>query len=116
MYKKTLPKYKYFLTCIKGENARETQRRFFETYQKRISVDTILRIKTLFRETKTLKDRRRNIRRQNIRNLAIVQYFRINPMSSIPQRRTYRTFILLRCLVFLSLIYSFFLWGICFIC
>ena len=68
-----------------GENARETQRRFFESFQRRISVDTILRIKTLFEETKTLKDRRRNIRRQNIRNLAIVQYFRINPMSSIPQ-------------------------------
>ena len=47
-------------------------------------MDTILRIKTLFEETKTLKDRRRNIR-QNIINLAIVQYFRINPMSSIPQ-------------------------------
>ena len=44
-----------------------------------------VRIKTLFEEIKTLKDSRRNIKRQNIRNLAIVQYFRINPMSSIPQ-------------------------------
>lgn len=68
-----------------GENARETQRRFFESFHRRISVDTILRIKTLFEETKTLKDRRRNITRQNIRNRAIVQYFTINPMSSIPQ-------------------------------
>ena len=54
-------------------------------------MDTILRIKTVFEETKTLKDRRRNIRRQNIRNLAIVQYFRINPMSSIPQAGSTRS-------------------------
>ena len=39
----------------------------------RDALDTIiLRIKTLFEETKTLKDRQRNIRRQNIRNLAII--------------------------------------------
>ena len=44
-------------------------------------MDIILRIKTLFEETKTLKDGRRNIRTPNIKNLAIVQYFRINPMS-----------------------------------
>ena len=48
-------------------------------------MDTTVIIKTLFEERKTLKDRRINIRRQNLRNLAIVQYFRINPMSSIPQ-------------------------------
>lgn len=67
------------------ENARETQRRFFESFQRRISLDTILRIKTLFEETKTLKDRRRNIRRQNRRDQAILRYFTTNPMSSIPQ-------------------------------
>ena len=30
-----------------GENAQETQRRFFESFQRLISVDTILRIMTL---------------------------------------------------------------------
>lgn len=68
-----------------GENARQTQRTFFESFQRHISVDTILRIKTLFEESKTLKDKPRKMKRRNIRDRAIVQYFTINPKSSIPQ-------------------------------
>lgn len=41
------------------ENARETRRRYFATFHRNISTNTILRIKNLFEETKSLHDKKK---------------------------------------------------------
>ena len=40
------------------ENAREAKRRYFATFHRNIAVNTILRIKNLFEETKSLRDKK----------------------------------------------------------
>jgi hypothetical protein len=65
------------------ENAREARRRFIANFHRNISVNTILRIKNLFEENKTLHDRKRNPERKRNRDRAIVNYFRLNPTKSI---------------------------------
>ena len=55
------------------ENAREARRRFIAEFHRSISVNTILRIKNLFEENKSLHDRKRNSQRRRNRDLAILK-------------------------------------------
>ena len=65
------------------ENAREAKRRYFATFNRHISINTILRIKHLFEETKSLRDKKRSLQRRRIRDNAIVNYFTHSPNNSV---------------------------------
>ena len=68
-----------------GENARETQRRYFAEVNRIVSLNTTLCLKRVFEETKSLHDRKPRYGRSVIRERVILNYFNTNPMNSVEE-------------------------------